>query len=56
MKQFLKNISPFNNRLDMPSWMFVIKKFLAFWVCYIAGLLIAEGAAILLYLDRKSVV
>lgn len=49
MKQFLKNISPFNNRLDMPSWMFVIKKFLAFWVCYIAGLLIAEGAAILLY-------
>ena len=49
MKQLLKNISPFNNRTEMPTAFFVIKKFLAFWVCYIAGLFIAEGIVILLH-------
>lgn len=49
MKQLLKNISPFNNRTDMPVAVFVIKKILAFWVCYIAGLFIAEGLVILLH-------
>ena len=49
MKQLLKNISPFNNRTEMPTALFVIKKFLAFWVCYIAGLFIAEGIVILLH-------
>lgn len=49
MKQLLKNISPFNNRTDMPVAAFVIKKILAFWVCYIAGLFIAEGLVILLH-------
>lgn len=49
MKQFLKNISPFNNRTEMPEVFFVVKKILAFWVCYIAGLLIAEGGIILLH-------
>ena len=33
----------------MPTALFVIKKFLAFWVCYIAGLFIAEGIVILLH-------
>ena len=47
MKQLLKNISPFNNRMEMPTALFVIKKFLAFWVCYIAGMFIAEGVVIL---------
>lgn len=48
MKQLLKNISPFNNRTEMPTALFVVKKILAFWLCYIEGL-IAEGAVILLY-------
>lgn len=49
MKQLLKNISPLNNRMEMPTALFVIKKILAFWVCYIAGLFIAEGVVILLH-------
>lgn len=49
MKQFLKTISPFNNSTDMPVPLFIIKKILAFWVCYIAGLFIAEGLVILLH-------
>lgn len=49
MKQFLKNISPFNNRTEMPILLFIAKKFLAFWVCYIAGLFIAEAAVIILH-------
>ncbi|MEE1281810.1 MAG: type II CAAX endopeptidase family protein [Acutalibacteraceae bacterium] len=49
MKKILKNISPFNNKTDMPNILFVIKKILAFWFCYIAGLFIAEGFAILLH-------
>lgn len=49
MKNFLKNISPFNNRGDMPVLQFVIKKFLAFWLCYIVGIFVAEGIVILLH-------
>lgn len=49
MRQLLKNISPLNNRTEMPTLLFVVKKFLAFWVCYIAGLFLAEGAVILLH-------
>lgn len=49
MKTLLKNISPFNNRTDMPTALFAIKKFLAFWFCYIVGLFVAEGLVILLH-------
>ena len=49
MKQLLKNVSPFNNRTEMPTTLFVVNKILAFWVCYIAGLFIAEGVIILLH-------
>lgn len=49
MKQLLKNISPFNNRTEMPTALFVVKKVIAFWLCYIAGLFIAEGVVILLH-------
>lgn len=49
MKQFLKNILPFNNRTEMPTALFVVKKILAFWLCYIAGLFVAEGVVILLH-------
>lgn len=33
----------------MPTALFVIKKILAFWLCYIAGLFLAEGVIILLH-------
>lgn len=33
----------------MPAVLFIVKKCLAFWLCYIAGLFIAEGAVILLH-------
>lgn len=49
MKELLKNISPWNNRTEMPTILFVVKKILAFWLCYIAGLFLAEGAVILLH-------
>lgn len=49
MKQFLKNILPFNNRTEMPTILFVIKKILAFWLCYILGLFVGEGVIILLH-------
>lgn len=49
MKFFLNNISPFNNSTDMPVPLFIIKKILAFFVCYIAGLFIAEGLVIALH-------
>lgn len=49
MRETLKDISPFNNRSDMNPVLFSIKKILAFWFCYIAGLFVAEGAAILLH-------
>lgn len=49
MKQLLKKVSPFNNGTEMPVSLFIIKKILAFWVCYIAGLFIAEGLVILLH-------
>ena len=49
MKETLKNISPFNNRSDMKPVLFIIKKILAFWFCYIAGLFIAEALVILLH-------
>lgn len=49
MKLFLQNISPFNNKTDMPTVLFVLKKIFAFWLCYIVGLFIAEGIVILLH-------
>ena len=49
MKQLLKNISPFNNRDAMPTILFIVKKVLAFFLCYIVGSFVAEGAVILLH-------
>lgn len=46
VKTFLKNISPFNNKRDVPTVLFVIKKLLAFALCYWVGLFIAEGLVI----------
>lgn len=49
MKELIKNISPFNNRTEMSEALFIVKKILAFWLCYIAGLFIAEGIVIILH-------
>lgn len=49
MKQLLKKVSPFNNSTEMPVSLFIVKKILAFWVCYIVGLFMAEGLVILLH-------
>lgn len=49
MKRFLKNISPLNNRTEMPAILYVVKIILAFWVCKIVGELIAEGVVILIH-------
>lgn len=49
MKRFLKNISPLNNRTEMPTILYVVKIILAFWVCKMVGELIAEGVVILIH-------
>jgi membrane protease YdiL (CAAX protease family) len=46
VKAFLKNISPFNNKANMPPGLLVLKKLLAFAVCYCGGLFLAEGIII----------
>lgn len=49
MNQFLKNISPFNNRADMPAAQLIVKKILAFCLCYILGTILATIATILVH-------
>ena len=49
MKQLLKKVNPFNNSTEMSESLFIVKKILVFWVCYIAGLFIAEVLVILLH-------
>ena len=46
MKGIIKNLNPFNNKTDMSAAMLLVKKLLAFFLCYWAGLLIAEGVVI----------
>ena len=46
MIKFIRNISPFNNRTEMPALILIVKKLLMFIICYWAGLLLAEGAVI----------
>lgn len=49
MKQFIKNIIPFNNRTEMHPIMFIIKVVLSFFLCKFAGEIIAEGVVILIH-------
>lgn len=49
LKGLLKKISPFNNLTEMPTYLYVIKKILAFWLCYVTGLFVAEDVVILLH-------
>ena len=46
VKGFIKNISPFNSKDDMPSALLITKKLLAFFLCYLAGIFLAEGLVI----------
>ena len=46
MIKFIRNISPFNKRTEMPVAMLVVKKLLMFIICYWMGLMLAEGAVI----------
>lgn len=42
----IKKLSPFNNRTDMPAALLVVKKLLAFILCYAAGM--AAGNAVII--------
>lgn len=46
IKQFFKNISPLNNRTDMPGILYIIKVFIIFWFVKIGAELIGEGVVI----------
>ena len=46
IKTFFKNISPFNNRRDMPAALYIIKKMLAFFFIYGAAMVAGEGIII----------
>ncbi|WP_024860994.1 CPBP family intramembrane glutamic endopeptidase [Ruminococcus flavefaciens] len=46
MIKLIRNISPFNNRTDMPAAMLVIKKLLAFILCFAAGTLLGNAVVI----------
>ena len=39
---FIRNISPFNNRTEMPKILYVIKVILFFWVCKFGSELVGE--------------
>lgn len=46
VKNFLSNLSPFNNRKDMPVPMYIIKKVLAFILIYFVSAVIGEAVVI----------
>ncbi len=45
-KEFIKNISPFNNRQEMPAVLYIIKKMLAFFLVFTAASIIGEVVVI----------
>lgn len=46
MKKIIKNLSPFNNYDDMPAPILVLKKLLAFFICFVLGMLAGNGVII----------
>ena len=46
VKDFLSNLSPFNNREDMPAVLYTIKKVLAFILIYFVSAIIGEAVVI----------
>lgn len=49
IKGTVKNISPFNNRIDMPMLLYVIKVVLIFWVFKFGAELIGEGIVLAIH-------
>ena len=49
IKELIKNISPFNNRSDMPKILYIIKVILIFWAFKFGAELIGEGLVIALH-------
>ena len=49
IKEFIKNISPFNNRSEMPKILYVIKVILIFWVFKFSAELIGEGIVLAIH-------
>lgn len=49
IKEFIKNISPFNNRTDMPKILYVIKVILSFWVFKFGAELAGEGIVLAIH-------
>ena len=49
IKEFIKNISPFNNRSEMPKILYVIKVILIFWVFKFGAELIGEGIVLAIH-------
>lgn len=44
-KEFIKNISPFNNRTEMPVILYIIKVIIIFWVFKFGSELVGEVLA-----------
>ena len=49
IKEFIKNVSPFNNRTDMPMILYVVKVILIFWVFKFASELVCEGIVLAIH-------
>ena len=49
IKQLIKDISPLNNRTDMPVMLYIIKVIIIFWFVKFGSELICEGIAIAIY-------
>ena len=46
IKEFIRDVSPFNNRTEMPVLLYVIKVIIIFWFVKFVSELICEGAVI----------
>ncbi|MBO4867819.1 MAG: CPBP family intramembrane metalloprotease [Ruminococcus sp.] len=46
---FFKSISPFNNRKDIPTRLFIIKNLLAYLLCNIGGMVIGTAIVVLIH-------
>ena len=49
IKEFIKYISPLNNRTDMPVMLYIIKVILIFWFVKFGSEIICEGIVIALH-------
>ncbi len=47
--RFVKNVSPFNNREDMPKALFIIKKLLAYLLCSFGGMIAGTAVVVLIH-------